>query len=43
MNKNKTKNNYNNGKKEEFLYKSSDNDIDISEEYKKGYKLYSSP
>ena len=40
MNKNKTKNNYNNGKKEEFLYKSSDNDIDISEEYKKGYKLY---
>lgn len=40
MNKNKTKNNYNNGKKEEFLYKSSYNDIDISEEYKKGYKLY---
>lgn len=40
MNKNKTKNNYNNGKKEEFLYKSSDNDVDISEEYKKGYKLY---
>lgn len=40
MKKNKTKNNYNNGKKEEFLYKSSDNDVDISEEYKKGYKLY---
>lgn len=40
MNKNKTKHSYNNDKKEEFLYKSSDSDVDISEEYKKGYKLY---
>ncbi len=40
MNKSKTNNNYNNDKKEEFLYKSSDNEIDASEEYKKGYKLY---
>lgn len=40
MNKNKTKHSYNNDKKAEFLYKSSDSDVDISEEYKKGYKLY---
>ena len=40
MNKNKTKNSYNNEKKEEFLYHGSDNEVDISEEYKKGYKLY---
>lgn len=40
MNKSKTHNSYNNEKKEEFLYKSSDSDVDISEEYKKGYKLY---
>ena len=40
MNKNKTKHSYNNDKKEEFLYKSSDSDVDISEEDKKGYKLY---